>query len=104
MRYLKSKNPKPVYFLLPKLYHMSDYCILSRNFYWLHLPGGDYKLLEPFRKRRIPLKIASKILIRGSTYEIGMCVQNTSKKPDSQGSSATYENNYMLDPEMEILI
>ncbi|KAF5740062.1 putative beta-mannosidase [Tripterygium wilfordii] len=98
MKYPKSKNPKPVYFLLLKLYHMSDYRIISRNFYWLHLPGGDYKLLEPYRKKRVPLKIASNILIKGSTYEIEMRVENTSKKPDSRGSSITYKNNYIARP------
>ncbi|KAK7828658.1 mannosylglycoprotein endo-beta-mannosidase [Quercus suber] len=46
MKYPKSKNPKPIYFLLLKLYHTSDW-LFSRNFHWLHLSGGDYKLLEP---------------------------------------------------------
>ncbi|XP_059652438.1 mannosylglycoprotein endo-beta-mannosidase [Cornus florida] len=83
MKYPKSKNPKPVYFLLLKLYTISDYGILSRNFYWLHLSGGDYKLLEPYRNSKIPLKIKSQAFIKGSTYEIQMHVQNTSKKPSS---------------------
>lgn len=93
MKYPKSKNPKAVYFLLLKLYNMSDYGILSRNFYWLHLSGGDYKLLEPYRSKKIPLKITSKVLITGSTYEIQMHVQNTSKKPDSL--SLIYKNNFI---------
>ncbi|EEF49833.1 mannosylglycoprotein endo-beta-mannosidase [Ricinus communis] len=93
MKYPKSKNPKPVYFLLLKLYNMSDYGIISRNFYWLHLPGGDYKLLEPYRRRKVPLKITSKAFIKGSTYEIEMHVKNTSKKPDSKCS--TYKNNFI---------
>ncbi|XP_043691590.1 mannosylglycoprotein endo-beta-mannosidase isoform X2 [Telopea speciosissima] len=76
MEYPKSKNPKPVYFLLLKLFSISDNRIISRNFYWLHLPGGDYKLLESYRTKRIPLKITSKVLIEGSTYEIQMLVQN----------------------------
>ncbi|KAI5658835.1 hypothetical protein M9H77_27628 [Catharanthus roseus] len=83
MKYPKSKNAKPVYFLLLKLYSVSDYGILSRNFYWLHLPGGDYKLLESYRNKKVPLKVASEALIRGSTYELRMQVKNTSKKPDS---------------------
>ncbi|KAL5566078.1 hypothetical protein UlMin_029242, partial [Ulmus minor] len=93
MKYPKSKNPKPVYFLLLKLYYMSDYGILSRNFYWLHLSGGNYKLLEPHRKTKIPLKIISKILITGATYEVHMHVQNTSKKPDSK--TLTHLNNFV---------
>lgn len=84
MKYPKSKNPKPVYFLLLKLYCKSDYKIISRNFYWLHLRGGDYKLLEPYKKSKIPLKITSKVFIEGSTFEIRMHVQNTSKTPDSR--------------------
>ena len=92
MKYPKSKNPKPVYFLLLKLYYMSDNRIISRNFYWLHLSGGDYKLLESYKKKKIPLKIISKIFIKGSTYEVHMNVQNTSKKPGSQ--TVTLANNF----------
>ncbi|KAK6911545.1 Glycoside hydrolase family 2, catalytic domain [Dillenia turbinata] len=86
MKYPKSKSSKPVYFLLLKLYNMSDYSIISRNFYWLHKSGGDYKLLESYRQKRIPLKITSKVSIRGSTYEIQMHVQNTSKNPEFRSS------------------
>lgn len=93
MKYPNSKNPKPVYFLLLKLYYMSDYGILSRNFYWLHLSGGDYKLLEPYKRKKIPLKITSKVFIEGSTYEIEMNVQNTSKKADCR--TLTYLNKFM---------
>lgn len=93
MKYPKSKNPKAVYFLLLKLYNKSNYGILSRNFYWLHLSGGDYKMLEPYRKRKVPLKITSEAFIKGSTYELHMLVQNTSKKPVSQ--TLTYQNNFI---------
>ncbi|KNA17928.1 hypothetical protein SOVF_075350 [Spinacia oleracea] len=82
MKYPESENPKPVYFLLLKLYRMSDYGILSRNFYWLHLPGGDYKLLEPYRMKKIPLKITSKVSSQGNAFEVVMKVENTSKKPN----------------------
>ncbi|KAL4637018.1 hypothetical protein ACB092_03G050600 [Castanea dentata] len=92
MKYPKSKNPKPVFFLLLKLYRTSDFGILSRNFYWLHLSGGDYKLLEPYRRKKIPLKITSKVFIKGSTYEIEMHVENVDKKADSR--SLTYMNNF----------
>ena len=70
MKYPNSKNPKLVCFLLLKLYHTSDYGILSRNFYWLHLFGGDYKLLEPYGMKKITLKIASKVFIKGFTYKV----------------------------------
>lgn len=93
MKYPKSKNPKPVYFLLLKLYRVTDYGVLSRNFYWLYLPGGDYKLLEPYRKRRVPLKITSEVFVKGSTYEVHMNVQNVSDKPDSR--TLTCQNNFI---------
>ncbi|PQQ06518.1 mannosylglycoprotein endo-beta-mannosidase [Prunus yedoensis var. nudiflora] len=92
MKYPKSKNPRPVYFLLHKLYHMSDYRIISRNFYWLHLSGGDYKLLEPYRKKTVPLKVTSQVSIKGTTYEMHMRIQNKSKKPVPK--SLTYQNNF----------
>ncbi|XP_023747621.1 mannosylglycoprotein endo-beta-mannosidase [Lactuca sativa] len=84
MTYPKSKNPKPVYFLLLKLYDTSNSHIISRNFYWLHLPNttGDYKLLEPYKKTKIPLKLTSDISISGSTYNVRVKVKNKSKKPD----------------------
>ncbi|XP_074312296.1 mannosylglycoprotein endo-beta-mannosidase isoform X2 [Silene latifolia] len=81
LKYPKSNNAKPVYFLLLKLYRMSDNAVLSRNFYWLHLPDGDYKLLGPYKSKKIPLKITSTISIKGSTYEVHMHVENISKKP-----------------------
>ncbi|KAI3448637.1 hypothetical protein Pfo_005302 [Paulownia fortunei] len=93
MKYPKSENPRHVYFLLLKLYKMSDYEILSRNFYWLHLLGGDYKLLEPYKKNKISLKITSLTFIRGSSYEVRMHIENTSKKPDSR--SLLHNNNVL---------
>lgn len=82
MDYPKSKNSKPVYFLLLKLYRMSNYGVLSRNFYWLHLPGDDYKLLEPYRTKKIPLQITSRVSDNGSNHQVQIHVENTSKKPN----------------------
>ncbi|KAI3810552.1 hypothetical protein L1987_20171 [Smallanthus sonchifolius] len=93
MKYPKSTDPKPVYFLLLKLYNKSDFRIISRNFYWLHLTDGDYKLLEPYRKKKIPLKMTSDISISGSTYKVRVNVKNTSKKPDN--NSSLYKNNFI---------
>ncbi|KAL0357324.1 UNVERIFIED_CONTAM: Mannosylglycoprotein endo-beta-mannosidase [Sesamum calycinum] len=93
MKYPKSETPKPLYFLLLKLYKMSVCDILSRNFYWLHLPGGDFKLLEPYKKNKISLKITSLTFIRGSSYEVRMHIENTSKKPDSR--SLIHNNNFL---------
>ncbi|KAM7473749.1 hypothetical protein LguiB_020992 [Lonicera macranthoides] len=83
MNYPKSESPKPVYFLLLKLYNQSDHSILSRNFYWLHSSGGDYKLLESYKNKKIPLKVTTQASIIGSTYQMRIQVENTSKKPNS---------------------
>ncbi|MED6220111.1 hypothetical protein PIB30_041737 [Stylosanthes scabra] len=91
MDYPKSEHPKPVYFLLLKLYDKSDNRVLSRNLYWLHLPGGDYKLLEPYRKQKIPLKITSEIFTKRSNYRIRMHVENISKGPKNE--TLTCENS-----------
>ncbi|XP_071701320.1 mannosylglycoprotein endo-beta-mannosidase-like isoform X2 [Rutidosis leptorrhynchoides] len=93
MKYPKSKNPKAVYYLLLKLYNISDYRIISRNFYWLHLPGGDYKLLEPYKQKKIPLKMTSDISINGSTYNVHVQLENKSKKPDTE--SVLHNNNFV---------
>ena len=90
MKYPKCKNPKLVYFLLLKLYHTSNYGILSRNFYCLHLFGGDYRLLEPYGMKKITLKITSMVFIKGFTYKIEMHVENVAKKSDS--NRLTYMN------------
>jgi mannosylglycoprotein endo-beta-mannosidase len=65
MKYPSIKNAKTVYFLLLKLFRVSDTAIVSRNFYWLHLSGEDYTLLEEYRKKKIPLKITSDVLVSG---------------------------------------
>ena len=58
-----------------------------------YLSAGDYKLLEPYRqKKKIPLKITFKVLIKGSTNEIEMHVENVAKKADSR--SCYYMNNF----------
>jgi mannosylglycoprotein endo-beta-mannosidase len=96
MEYPTMKDAKPVYFLLLKLFRLSDKEVLSRNFYWLHLPGKDYKLLEEYRQKTIPLEIGSKISVTGSTYKVRMSVQNKSKKSaaESATSVSTMEVHY----------
>nr|CAB3461596.1 unnamed protein product [Digitaria exilis] len=79
MKYPKMKDAKPVYFLLLKLFRLSDNAILSRNFYWLHLPGNDYKLLEQYQQKNIPLKIYSDISVSGTKHKVRMTVENRSK-------------------------
>ena len=81
MKYPKSTGAKPVYFLLLKLISVSDSRVLSRNFYWLHSAGGDFKLLEPYKRRRIPLEITSETMVQGSTYTVKMQVRNVSNSP-----------------------
>ncbi|KAL1195384.1 Mannosylglycoprotein endo-beta-mannosidase [Cardamine amara subsp. amara] len=78
-KYPKTENAKPVHFLLLKLYNVSDKTVISRNFYWLHLPGQDYTQLEPYRKKQIPLKITCNAVMIGPTYELEINVHNTSK-------------------------
>jgi len=80
MKYPQMKDAKPVYFLLLKLFRLSDNKILSRNFYWLHLPGRDYKLLEQYQKKKIPLRIESEITVSGSIHKVRMTIENKSKK------------------------
>uniref|UniRef100_A0ACD5U2Z1 Uncharacterized protein n=1 Tax=Avena sativa TaxID=4498 RepID=A0ACD5U2Z1_AVESA len=88
MEYPKMKNAKPVYFLLLKLFRVSDKEVLSRNFYWLHLPGKDYKLLEEYRQKTVPLEIGSNVSVSGSTYKVRMSVQNKSKKPAAESAAS----------------
>ncbi|XP_020578190.1 mannosylglycoprotein endo-beta-mannosidase-like [Phalaenopsis equestris] len=83
LKYPKSKNAKPVYFLLLKLFRVSDTSIISRNLYWLHLPDGNYNTLEHYRAKKVPLKITSQISATGSTYKMQMNVLNMSKNLNS---------------------
>ncbi|KAF6995703.1 hypothetical protein CFC21_012158 [Triticum aestivum] len=88
MEYPKMKNAKPVYFLLLKLFRLSDKEALSRNFYWLHLPGKDYKLLEEYRQKTIPLEIGSGISVSGGTYKVRMSIKNKSKKSAAESTTS----------------
>ncbi|KAI0497438.1 hypothetical protein KFK09_020663 [Dendrobium nobile] len=83
MKYPTSKNAKPVYFLLLKLFRLSDTSIISRNFYWLHQPDTNYNILEPYRAKKVPLKITSQTFITGSSYKIQMSVLNITKNSNS---------------------
>lgn len=84
MNYPKSTNAKPVYFLLLKLFRVSDSnIIISRNFYWLHLPDSDYNALELHHGKKVPLKITSHVSTTESTYNIQVEVHNASKNSNS---------------------
>ncbi|XP_057821601.1 mannosylglycoprotein endo-beta-mannosidase isoform X1 [Cryptomeria japonica] len=87
MEYPKTKNAKPVYFLVLKLLDKSNSNILSRNFYWLHLAGGDYKPLEAYRSKRVPIRTSAKVTLVGQTYKAEMKVHNLSKISLSEGQS-----------------
>lgn len=103
MKYPKSKNPKPVYFLLLKLFDASNHGIFSRNFYWLYLSGGNYKPLESsYREKKVPLKIKSKAYVEGSTYELEMSIENTSKNPNSDNSILL--NNNFVKKELDLTL
>eukprot|EP01018_Ginkgo_biloba_P036614 Gb_03590 [translate_table: standard] len=88
MQYTKSKNAKPVYFLLLKLLDKSNASVLSRNFYWLHLSGEDYKLLEAYRSKKVPLRTYAQALLVGSTYKVRMEVHNLSDNSVFEGQAA----------------
>ncbi|KAG0496330.1 hypothetical protein HPP92_001021 [Vanilla planifolia] len=83
MKYPESKDAKSIYFLLLKLFRLSDSSIVSRNFYWLHLEDSDYKLLEPYHAKKVPLKITPQVSITGSTYNMQILVHNLSKNTNS---------------------
>lgn len=83
LKYPDSKNARPVYFLLLKLFRVLDSAILSRNFYWLHLPGKDFRLLEPYREKRVPLKITSDVLVSGPSYKVNVRLKNLSRSSRS---------------------
>ncbi|XP_020576152.1 mannosylglycoprotein endo-beta-mannosidase-like isoform X2 [Phalaenopsis equestris] len=87
LNYPKSENAKPVYFLLLKLFRISDTnMIISRNFYWLHLPNSDYNSLELHRGNRTPLKITSQASFAESICNIQIHVLNLSKSSNSNSS------------------
>lgn len=77
MQYPKTKNALPVYFLLLKLTDSSN-TLLSRNFYWLHLPGGNYEALESFKSKKIPVRMGTKSQITGNDCKIQVQVENLS--------------------------
>ncbi|KAK8961879.1 Mannosylglycoprotein endo-beta-mannosidase [Platanthera guangdongensis] len=102
MKYPKSKNPKPVYFLLLKLFRPADASVISRNFYWLHLLETDYKALERHRAKRVPLKITSQVFITGSAFKMQMNVRNMSKISNPRILNSLADNKISgSDPELE---
>lgn len=86
MQYPKSHNAKPFYFLLLRLLDTSAKN-LSRNFYWLHLPGGNYKLLETYRSKKVPIRSTTKVFLVGNTCTVQIKVHNTSNKLASERHS-----------------
>jgi len=87
MQYPKSDNPKPVYFLLLKLLDKSNAKVLSRNFYWLHLPGGNYKLLDTYRSKKVPIRSSTQAFLVGKTCTVKIKVHNLSNKSLSECQS-----------------
>eukprot|EP00249_Psilotum_nudum_P010087 c22324_g1_i1 orf=833-3763(-) len=79
MQYANSKSPRPVYFLLLRLSDESNKTLISRNFYWIHLPGGNYKPLEGiFKSREIPLRARIKGTLTGKSFEVTVQITNLS--------------------------
>ncbi|KAF6141937.1 hypothetical protein GIB67_037905 [Kingdonia uniflora] len=75
-------------------YFIEGFAILSRNFYWLHFQGGDYKLLETYRTKKIPLKMKSSVFIGGSTYQIQIHIENLSNTTNFKTLSC---KNHVID-------
>lgn len=78
MIYPTWKNAQPVYFLLLKLMDTSDQTLLSRNFYWLHLPGGNYNALEGLRSKKAPIRLGMTSTLTGRNCQLQLVVENTS--------------------------
>ena len=75
MTYPTLKNAQPVYFLLLKLIDTSRKT-LSRNFYWLHLRGENYRLLESLRAKKAPVHIEVKSSLTGRDWRLKVLVEN----------------------------
>eukprot|EP00252_Welwitschia_mirabilis_P014173 TRINITY_DN31221_c0_g1_i1.p1 TRINITY_DN31221_c0_g1~~TRINITY_DN31221_c0_g1_i1.p1 ORF type:complete len:972 (-),score=181.04 TRINITY_DN31221_c0_g1_i1:486-3401(-) len=76
--YPKSSYAREVYFLLLRLQDDSDSKILSRNFYWLHLSGGNYESLDAYKTKTVPIKTWAEAFSEGRTYTVQIKVQNMS--------------------------
>ncbi|KAG6541986.1 hypothetical protein Mapa_016623 [Marchantia paleacea] len=76
-----------VYFVLLKLFNKSGVQV-SRNFYWLHLQGGDYSLLgADFRVKKVPVQVAATSQQKGDLLQITALVQNLPPNEISSRSS-----------------
>ncbi|MCO5581965.1 hypothetical protein L7F22_035854 [Adiantum nelumboides] len=78
--YASSNKDQPVYFVLLKLFSSSGQTLLSRNFYWLHLPGGSFKALEAFRSQKVPLRLGMKSTLTGKNCQLQVAVENPSQQ------------------------
>ncbi|KAH7296412.1 hypothetical protein KP509_26G022600 [Ceratopteris richardii] len=92
MAYPTSKDAQPVYFLLLKLLGSSQHT-LSRNFYWLHLPGQNYKALEAFRSEKIPLSINMTSTLTGRMCQVRIVVENPTGKVHLKGDEASEDTS-----------
>lgn len=73
---------KMVYFLLLKLVDNAQR-VVSRNFYWLHQPKGDYTPLGGgFRSRKIPVSVSATGSVKHRVWSVAVDVKNLT----SQGS------------------
>ncbi|KAK4406610.1 Mannosylglycoprotein endo-beta-mannosidase [Sesamum angolense] len=71
------------------------YYEIFETHYTIQKHSGDYKLLEPYKKNKIPLKITSLTFIRGSSYEVRMHIENKSEEPNSR--SLVHKNHVLKD-------
>lgn len=86
MGYPTAKDAQPVYFFLLKLF--SGKTLLSRNFYWLHLPGGDYTALEAYRAQKAPLRLGMTSTLTGRACQLHVVVENASLELPTKSHAA----------------
>jgi mannosylglycoprotein endo-beta-mannosidase len=105
----ESTSDQSISFLLLKLSDSSG-ALISRNFYWLHRPGGNYSELgQQFRTLKVPVTTSAtgKITTENNTHHITVHVTNktidSSKPQDHHVAFGLYfsvvdTNSKALDP------
>ncbi|EFJ38871.1 hypothetical protein SELMODRAFT_164536 [Selaginella moellendorffii] len=87
MKLTPASSWSEVYFLLLTLVDSSGTSI-SRNFYWLHQSGGDYKALKN-ELAPVPVKMSLKSSSRNGNFNINVEIENLSSSNSSSSSSSS---------------
>ncbi|KAJ7542524.1 hypothetical protein O6H91_10G110000 [Diphasiastrum complanatum] len=95
--YGKTPNVEPVYFLILKFFDDAQQ-LISRNFYWLHPLGGNYKPLEGlFKSKKVPVQLSKLSLsLDEESCKLVVRVENLSKYIERQerNKSISKEKRY----------